>query len=228
MNLSLNSFKFLLNRLLSSKKNFCFLFKDNGDFLQNLLEIESKASTLAVTPTEEMHLVRDIICAIQAQDINQKLLIITESQFLNIAQQSALSQFLDSYSGLLQVVFLSTDDLKHLKNLQNTCSTIEILKEHSEKNEERKRSLRELMVPYFVNLPQKDEKSILGQIDDIAQALQEEFLAHQDPVLQKSLITLIDYLSDILSSPIQGQLLARAIKWNCYRYLKSVKSAKST
>ena len=224
MNFSLKTFNFLINRLMSSKKNFCFLLKNEDELLEKLLQLNPNASFLSITPTEDMYLVRDIICAIQNQSINQNLLIISQTDLMTIEQQSVLSSFLDNYSGFLQIIFLSNN---YLKNLDKTCSLIDIKTEKSTDTTKKTKSLRELILPYFVNLPQKDEKIILTQIDDIALALQDEFINHTDAGLQKSLITLIDYLTDILSSPIQGQILARAIKWNCYRYLKLLKSQKN-
>jgi hypothetical protein len=213
-----------LLRKLEEKKQSCSLIlkiptQDSLDWLNThyphafILSLETIELELA--HQHIMHFVRNL-------SIHDRWLFVEQAERLNLEQQSILNSFLSTITTQYHIIFITDAPGKNLHLLKKEAFFWTV---HSQTPEIKKETLRTLLIPHFKELPKKDDKILLTQLPVFINALAQEINEIETDELKKLYLTLLDTLLSLLHSPLQGQMLARAIKWSCYRYLKGRKLA---
>ena len=162
-----------------------------------------------------------IVQVLDNPQLAARWIVVEHASLLDHAQQAIIRTCLARLEHPYRILFLVP------KKMSLTILERECLVWHLEDNVQAtppEHSLRQLLVGSFKELPSKDDKKLLSQLDQLTESLVLEADELFDATLKKQLLMTLSSLMNALHSPIQGQLLARLIKWSCYRYLKAKKA----
>jgi hypothetical protein len=202
-----------------AKKHYCAILVKTDE--ENKLWFTScypTTLTVSVEDLDKSHVVDQITRTIATQSLRGAWTLIQQAEELTIEQQAQLCFFLRQAETPYQVIFTTQTTQWNNKILLKECVYWHI---HSPTaSNDKAPSLRSLMLPYFTNLPIKDDRGLLNDLSALIESLIQEGTKLDTETQINSFILMLDQILALLHSPIQGQLLARAIKWSCYRYLK--------
>ncbi|NBW56491.1 hypothetical protein EBR43_01650 [bacterium] len=213
----------LLSTLEVQKQSCCLLLRSNQDDINFIKNHKNGAFFIDIAKIQQDHLYDHLIVLIQNESVASQWIIIEQAELLSVEQQAIISHLLARVESRFYLVFTTTSKQNDLGILERCCLTwhIDTIIPSTKEN----MSLRSLILPYFKTLPCKDDKTLLMQLPLLIQALALESADITSDDLRKNFNILMGNLLQSLHSPIQGQLLARLIKWSCYRYLKAKKVA---